>query len=896
MTVVYDKQANLADPREINLCFYTNPTSLAIVGYRTTVDPAIVSEKLNTGSPPAAIQIAEIDGNILGAWAEDYGTGTDDAKVWHKADMPADGPAPFIVYDRTPLGDDEDNADDDHKTHVTDITGEKGCVMHLMFAGESTPEGYSAGDNYWDGQFPVGAQAGLTANSDENSPTMTLVSCSGPLGAPACARFNYLGVSPEPTHTHDIGSIAAANTNNVPEYKSVKFIRSDKINAHIPKDAIIIFDTSVPSGFTRYSDQDGKYVRGGTTAGATGGNANRRFAVSGTTSTATPTIQADWVEETELYAFTGSHAHTISANSGYINNDPPYITVVLGKANDSINYIPAGAIIMFDETPPAIDWEVLSWGGKLLIGGASYGATGGNATNTPANLTVNTATAAAYAGHESASGSRVLEGTPHYHQMELSFGAVSTYPKCRPVIFAKAKHDITEDGPEACVIDYSYSLNTGDAVYALNSASGRHLGIKSAGNAVGELVCCFAKSGSGSNDYVYLGVSSDGGKTWSLERIDSTDSNQVMADMVIDKNNIVHVVWAEMMASDADKRQIKYKQRSAAGVWGSVETVSTAGNPYYQVDPCVQVKNDGVTIGVAWIGYGWGDNAAGLDVAYRERSSGGSWGSEERITTYATGTLNHRGTALDFDTDDYPHIVANYGNQSVWNNSNVYYWYKTAAGWQAREQVNNDAADNNLCPTNGNLVIDGDNNIHIAYSLADASGPQDILYKKKARGGSWPAKETALARGATPTRMRMAPQIQLHADGTITCTFTTKFTADNYHEVGYIMRDPSTGWGAATTLKGNAGRNYMYLQTLWSRMPLKDGIFQSLSNQYIVMIYYSGPSGYGSIGDLYFEALPTTVIGDIFGDVNAASYKTKRRGAICLSKINGPLASPALIS
>ncbi len=892
MTVIYDKQANLADPREINLCFYTNPTSLAIVGYRTTVDPATVSEKLNPGSPPAQIQIAEIDGNILGAWAEDYGTGTDDAKVWHKADVPAEAPAPIIVYDRTPLGDDEDTEDDEHKRHVTDITGEKGHVMHMLFAGASTPDGYTdetAAGGYFADKFPVGAQADLVANSNSNAPDVTLVSC-------VATKTKYGGALSGDMiyHTHSIGTIGVDESSNIPIYRELKVIRSSKIKATIPKDAIIIFDGSVPAGFTRYAAADGYYIRGGGTVAATGGNATRTFRVHGTTGSSGGCTGYSFTPDPPKGCKCQAHTHTYDHTTAAINNDPPYINVILGKADNHISYIPAGAILMFDETPPSEDWEVLDWGGKLIKGAASYGGTGGNTTETPPNLSGTTSNYTGWDGLYTNTGSSVL--AQHHHTMEFSFSAVSTYPACRHVIFAKAKHDITVDGPEACVISYNYSLNTGAAVYALNSAMGRHLGIKSAGNSIGELICCFAKSGSGSNDYVYLGVSSDGGKTWSLERVDSTDSNQIMADMTVDKNNAVHVVWAEMMASDADKRQIKYCQRSAAGVWGSIETVSAAGNPYYQVDPCIQVKNDGETIGVAWIGYGWGDYVNGLDVAYRERSSGGSWGSEERITTYATGTLNHRGTALDFDTDDYPHIVANYGDQSVWNNSNVYYWYKTAAGWQAREQVNNDATDNNLCPTNGNLVIDSDNYIHIAYSLADTDGPQDVIYKKKARGGSWPTKETAVARGTSPTRMRMAPQIQLQADGSITCTFTTKFTSDNYYEVGYITRDPTSGWGTATTLRGDAGRDYMFLQTLWSRMPLKDGIFQSLSKQYIVMIYYSGPRGYLSEGDLYFEALPTTVIGDIFDDVDAKSYKTKRRGAICLSKINGPLASPALIS
>lgn len=893
MTVVYDKQANLADTREIKLCIYKNPTALALVGYRTMVDPAIVSEKLNPGSHPAQIQIAEIDGNIIGSWAEEYGTGSDDAKVWHKASMPASGPTPILVYDRTPLGDDEDNEDDEHKVHVTDITGEKGHVMHLLFAGASTPDGYIANDAFWNGYFPVGAKEGLIANEDENYPTVSMVSCSS-VGTANRETSLTPYVCPYP-HTHGIGSISAAAANNVPPYKTLKTIRSNKILASIPKDAVIIFCDALPTGFTRYTAQDGYYIRGGSSVGATGGNSTRRFHVTGTSGGPSNTNQVGFNEEESDNELDHPHYHTFNAYSEYINNDPPYINVILGKADDNLAYIPAGAVIMFDDTPPDDDWEVLNWDGKLLKGAETFGGEGGEATRTPANLTANSGYSRLIKT-ASYNGGSTLYSANHRHSMTVGFGEVSTYPKCKQVIFAKAKHDITDNGPDACVIDQDITLNSGETVYSLSASQGRHVGVRANGDDLGDLVCCFTKSGGGTNDHIYIGVSSNGGKSWTLERVDTTDSNQMFSDLVVDKNNNVHIVWAEMMTSDADKRQIKYRKLLANGSWGSVETVSTAGNPYYQVDPCIQVKNDGVTIGVAWIGYGWGDNVAGLDVAYRERAEDGIWGSEEHVTTYATGALHHRGTALDFDTDDYPHIIANYGDQSVWNNSNIYYWYKTAAGWQAREQVNNDAADNNICPVNGNLVIDTDNNIHVVYSLSDATTPHTVCYKKKARGGAWPAKETVIEKSTTPDIRYAAPQLQLLQDGSMVCVYTgMNLTSDRY-ESAYSIRDPSTGWGSKTNLHASNNRNYIYVQMLWSRMPLSNGIFQSMSNQYMVTVYFTEPRGYNNIGDIHFEALPTTVIGDIIDDIVIVHSTSKRRGAICTSKINGPLASPALIS
>ncbi|MFA5692325.1 MAG: hypothetical protein WC907_01815, partial [Acholeplasmataceae bacterium] len=476
--MVYGKLANLAAPRQIALTIFRNPTGSALTGYRTTLDPATIASKLNPGTAPEMIQIATPDDQIIQAkWQESYGTDIDDCKVWAKISPGANAPTPIIVYD-TPPGGDEDNEDDEHKTFVTDITKEKGYVTHYLFAGASTPSGWtleSGPGGYFEDYFPVGAETGLVANEDETAPETTFVSCGSMEGT---NTVDDIGSGTPGNHTHGGGNISADASSGVPPYSALKVIRYNKIKASIPKDAIIIFDDTVPSGFTRYAAADGYYIRGGGTVGATGGNATRRFLVHGTTGSGGNTS----VGPLDEYDPTGtmperSHTHPFWAYSGYIDNDPPYINVILGKADNDLEYIPMGAILMFDETPPSEDWEVLSWGGKLLKGAATYGGTGGNATETPANLT-------AYTQNETQHDwdcnlqTDVYIAYPHKHKMVFSFGAVSTYPKCRPVIFAKAKHDITEDGESAGIIQNNINVIAGSAYHTLYSSSGRHIAIR----------------------------------------------------------------------------------------------------------------------------------------------------------------------------------------------------------------------------------------------------------------------------------------------------------------------------------------------------------------------------------------------------------------------------------
>ena len=890
MAVVYNKQANLAAARQISLTIFRNPVGTALTGYRTELDGATICSKLNPGTDPSLIQIATPDDKIIQAkWQESYGTDVDDCKVWTKISPDANGFVPIIIYD-TPPSEEEDNEDDEHKTFVTDITKEKGYVTHYLFAGASTPSGWtleSGPGGYFENQFPVGAVAGLEAYEDSNAPDVTFVSCGSMEGTNTVC--DYGGGTPG-DHTHGGGDIDADGASNVPPYKALKVIRTNYIKAAIPKDAIIIFDDTVPTGFTRYAAQDGYYIRGGGTVAASGGNATRRFLVHGTTGSGGNTS----VGPLDEYDPTGtmperSHTHPFMAYSDYIDNDPPYINVILGKADNDLEYIPKGAILMFDETPPSEDWEVLSWGGKLLKGAATYGGTGGNATETPANLTAYTQNETQHDWDCNREACAHI-AYPHKHKMVFSFGAVSTYPKCRPVIFAKAKHAITEDGESAGIIQNNINVIAGSAYHTLYSSSGRHIAIRNKGNDQGELHCCFAADGGSGKDYVYHGKSVDGGKEWTIERIDATTNcEQIMADIVIDKNNNIHFVWAESDNADPAHRQIKYRKLSSADAWGSVETVSTAGNPYFQADPCIQVKNDGTTIGVAWVGWGWGDLDA-FDLAYRERTTI-AWGAEERITSNADATHDYRIPAVDFDSDDYPHIVADHGNSLVWNDSNIYYWQKTAGGWQAPEQINNDAGDNNLTEHNSNILIDENDYIHVAYITSEAGGTLDVCYKKKARGGAWPAKEIVAANGGT--RRHYAPQIQLNGDGNIYCVYTIKYNSNSNYAIAYKTK--TTSWQSETMIKTGTGRHFKYAQMLWSRQPLRTGIYQSLSQQYMIVIYTSNPSNDEYVGDIEFFAEPTTVVGDIPDTVTTETYRTKRRGALCKTKFQNK-AAPSKIS
>ena len=905
MAIVHGKQPNLAAAREIKLVLYTNPTATALTGYRTMIPGAAVAEKLNGGMDDGLVRIIDVGtGLVIPHWAESYGADPADVKVWHKISPDANKVEPIIIYDVPPSpappdggGGDEDDDDPEHKKNVTDITPTKGHTIYLLFAGGATPAGYdlvSGAGGYFADRFPVGNKVGIVTTSDTSKPEYASMVCSNDIQSTAVTAFRTGSWAAEHTTRGHIHTLSSPNlicdaSDAKPVYSSLKMLRVHKIKSMIPQGAIIIFDDTVPTGFTRYAAQDNKYIRCEAGVGAGGGNATRTFRVHGVTDTNAPSNTGNGA--TVASYILGSHAHTFDQNTAAINNLPPTQNVILGQADNDLAYIPAGAILMFDETPPADDWEVVAaLEGKLLKGNAGYSDGGGTSTLTPAQLVGNTSTTSQSWVTKDCETSAFYRY--HYHILTLDFDPVTTYPACRQMVFAKARHQIDDDGYEANIIASDVEMNASPSVaaYSLYSTCGKHVTLNNNGILTGVLHVAYIMK-SGGEDHIYHGYSIDGGETWDSERVDASwNGPQLYAGLVIDNVENVHFIWAEGDAGDANRRQIKYRRLSSLGAWGAVETVSTAGNPWYQYTPCIQVKTDGETIGVAWAGYGWGADAWGIDVAYRERTPIG-WQAEEQITANAAWPNYYRLAALEYDSTNYPHIAYNY------NNDELYYRYKTGMGWQAQEHINND--DAGKCDQHSNIVIDSDNTVHIVYQIeiAAVTMQYDQCYKQRPSGGAWSAKETII------DDYGRVPQIQINSDGEVYCGYTWNhpggafgFPLSDYTmDLRYKLRASGGGWGAEVTLITSTARGYMYGLMLWGRMPYEHNIMQSFSHQNTVWICLASEFGYFNVGNLEMIPDPNAVVGDIDDDITTETYRFRQRGAICRQKINHGKITPYAI-
>src|SRR5690606_31349638 len=127
----------------------------------------------------------------------------------------------------------------------------------------------SLDDNFVRGAATYGGTGGSSSHSHAQ------VSCtSGGANGSFSAAYTSGGAAFSHTgHTHVITSNLGTATNVLPPYQSTVFCSNSSSNLLIPEDSVGLFDTSVPSGWTRNSSYDDRFPQGSATFGSTGGSA-----------------------------------------------------------------------------------------------------------------------------------------------------------------------------------------------------------------------------------------------------------------------------------------------------------------------------------------------------------------------------------------------------------------------------------------------------------------------------------------------------------------------------------------------------------------------------------------------------------------------------------------------
>ncbi|RJQ31340.1 MAG: hypothetical protein C4562_06095 [Actinobacteria bacterium] len=280
--------------------------------------------------------------------------------------------------------------------------------------------------------------SGTTGTSNSNY-TYNYTS-SGSTGA-----MNFSG------HTHSIsGSVASAS--NLPLYKNLKVIKYSGIPATIPKGAIALFDSAIPSEWTQYNNENGYFVRGEDTSniGTTGGSNTHTHSASATTSTAGSNSYGGLTGG----SFASVHSHTASGSSNSASSVPPYIAVMLAKVNNDNTAYPVGLIGMFDGSPSAV-WSVASNSSgkpfyqRFLKAEATYGASSDTSThNHPLSLTTGGPSGTNFVPYNTYSFTNTYASSSHGHSYggTISNNTATSLPPYIDVVIAKKVSSYVQSG------------------------------------------------------------------------------------------------------------------------------------------------------------------------------------------------------------------------------------------------------------------------------------------------------------------------------------------------------------------------------------------------------------------------------------------------------------------
>lgn len=308
--------------------------------------------------------------------------------------------------------------------------------MLIFFDGASAPSGWTCvscapTDTYYQKFIKGAPSSGGTGGSISHTHTSSVI-----IGSSSNNSIQDLGGSGIAAEGHSHSEVhSIAEGSSLPPYRDLLVLRATNsgVPTTLPAGAIALFDNTVPSGWTRYGVQDGLYIRGGSSAGGTGGSTAHTHGLSATlggsiggTSAATNGSTAPTALE--------SHSHSATGNSQPANSEPPYREMILGKLNASSG-VPQNIITYWDNPPP-ISWTNMSTIGQPLYQAftkpsVSYGISGGSATHSHVDSLITSDASSGTGIYRTGSG-----GSSGAHTHAITFTGISTESSEPPYVEA----------------------------------------------------------------------------------------------------------------------------------------------------------------------------------------------------------------------------------------------------------------------------------------------------------------------------------------------------------------------------------------------------------------------------------------------------------------------------
>ena len=468
---------------------------------------------------------------------------------------------------------------------VKEASAASGDVILLWdTANGSVPSGWTCisctgGDAFY-GVFPRAASSygASTAGSDTHTHTLTYSSATQGANGDALGELTGNRASVN-THTHTWGNITSGSGDVRPSYKNLNFIYANNPSS-IPANVIAVFDSTLPSGWTRYSALDSIYLRGNAD-NATGGGATHYHAIASDsiTSSGHSNILTDSGNARSACNQTAGHLlPSATTNLDNNNNAPPYVQVIFaynssGSAISLSSTSATGMIAFFNATPPS-GWDTISdvspWNGNFLMGYSSYGSTGGSSAdhNHGGSKSFTSAACASSANGLGPTGTYTGALETHSHSVTYTIDSQASLPLYRDVILAK------KEAPT-----FSISISTNGAVafgtLALEQTQDNTV------TGVNDIEIVNVDVGPVDLD-IKSTVFTEGGNTWTLGS--SNGSNQVKWEFATSTNN-----WVTMAVANSNyEMDLNVAQSATRNVYLRI-TMPTVTNSYNQYSSTVTI-------------------------------------------------------------------------------------------------------------------------------------------------------------------------------------------------------------------------------------------------------------------------------------------------------------------
>lgn len=317
----------------------------------------------------------------------------------------------------------------------------------LLFEG-TVPTGWtciscSAGDAFLN-VMPRASSTYGSASSSADSSKHNLTFSSADVGSPTSEVITDTSPQdfPDENHTHTWENATSTTDSILPPLMNLKFISANTTT--LPAGVIGMFDvasSSIPSGWTYYSDIENRYLRGSSATSTNGTSTHvHQLIASITSGAATPNAIDD--TGTGITVAAQNHTHTINGSSTAVsaaNNKPPYVGVVFAKLTNATSLSTGvnGLIAMFDNTSLPGDWSVVSTSGsayadRFILASSTFGATGGAASHNHGGSTVLTSGSAS-ANRAVAFGAGGLLSNPQSHTHPVTYTVSSSTTDSIPV-------------------------------------------------------------------------------------------------------------------------------------------------------------------------------------------------------------------------------------------------------------------------------------------------------------------------------------------------------------------------------------------------------------------------------------------------------------------------------